>query len=157
MNTQQNSTNWLVVLALVGGIWYASQHATKVDPGPIAPGYSPSPEMVTATAQIKSIAASHPNDAKRIAPFFSAAADIVQRDSTTIANTAQFQAWIRDGSILRYQGTDLASKLPGFSDALHAAVTSTVGDEQKAFDAATRSKTVELLRAICWALGGTTS
>ena len=102
----------VALLGLIVSFWPAL-------PAP-APAKPASPVAVT-------LANATPADRQRVSAFYSALADVLQRDPTSARTVGQF-ADLHARSLDRaFKGTDLPGKYPGLDKAINDATTAAVG------------------------------
>ena len=135
----------LVVLALVP--W-----GEGVD-GPAAPEIpAPSAEAQAAVTPITLVLAGHGDEAKELAAFYHAAAEVVRRDGAgakVLKNTSHLRTFCERAATLRFQGA--FQKVPGLSDAIHGpngALANLLKLDVVEID---HAKTADALDAVAWA------
>lgn len=112
----------------------------------------PAADLQSLVAPVRSLAATKPDAAKALAPYWSAGADVLRRDSSLVATTGQARQAKIDADALYLQKTPLVGSLPGLSVATDAVLSQSVGLEDKPLDAVTRARLADTFDAISWAL-----
>jgi len=92
-----------------------------VDETPAAPEIpAPSAEAKADVTPVTKVLTGHGAEAKELAAFYHAAADVVRRDGTgakVLKNTSHLRTFCERAVTLRFQGT--FQKVPGLSDVIH--------------------------------------
>ena len=121
--------------------------------GPAAPEIpAPSAEAKLAVGPIIMVLAGHGNEAKELAAFYHAAAEVVRRDGVgakVLKNTSDLRTFGERAVTLRFQGA--FQKVPGLSDAIHGpngALANLLKLDVIELD---HTKTAESLNAVAWA------
>ena len=117
---------------------------------PVIP--APSVEVQTAVGPITMVLAGHGDEAKELAAFYHAAAEVVRRDGAggkVVKNTSHLRTFCERAATLRFQGA--FQKVPGLSDAIHGpngALANLLKLDVIELD---HGKTADVLNAVAWA------
>ena len=144
-------TTYVAVLLIVAGAVAAwRQPASRPEPNPNAPDAA----TRAIVANVREILSGHQEDGKRLAAFYLALADVIQRDAgQVIRDMADVREVNRRAGLLMFQQTDLQGKYPGLGDAIEAALAQLVGMDNAPLDDAKRKTVIAAFRAIAWACG----
>lgn len=151
----------LLPFLLIGGVVFLlmSQGGgckPKPTPEPLKPAGAavtvPAADLQLLVAPVRLLAATKPDAAKALAPYWSAGADVLRRDSAIVATTGQARQAKIDADSLYLQKTPLVGSLPGMSGVTDTVLTQSVGLEDKPLDAVTRARLADTFDAISWAL-----
>lgn len=135
----------LIVVGLV-----AAWRSTVVSPDTVPE--PPDAATRAILAPVTQILAGHPQEARQLADFYHAAADVVRRDGNgakVVKTTAELRAFGERAVTLRFQG--VFAKVPGLSDAIHGpegALARLLGLDVSDLD---HGKTADALEAVAWA------
>ena len=144
-------TTYVAVLLIVAGSVAAwRQPASRPEPNPNAPDAA----TRAIVANVREILSGHQEDGKRLATFYLALADVIQRDAgQVIRDMADVREVNRRAGLLMFQQTDLQGKYPGLSDAIESALNQLVGMDNTPLDEAKRKSVLAAFRAVAWACG----
>lgn len=87
-------------------------------------------------------------DKARVAAFYSALADVVERDQTVITTVGEFRELQARSLDLAFKGTDLPGKYPGLDVAINDQLVAAVGREDVPLPAAKRQSLVQALKDV---------
>lgn len=143
-----------LVLLLSGCALYpAPESKPKPKPAPVP---APKPDdgirldLKDKVLPIRDALNGHANDAKLLAAYFDAFADVLQRDTDYVKTTAQLRDGIsRSGSLLT-QRSDYTEH-PEVRKTLEAVLADELGKQSRELDSSLRKKAVESFRAFAWA------
>lgn len=130
----------------------------KPDPSPDNPDnptggvtyVAPSGEMQTVVVEVKKFRGK--KNASLVAKFYYDFANVLSRDTQGIVKTKeQFRNAHMRAQQLAFVGTDVQGSLPGLNQAIDAALGQAMGLDQGELN---KPRTIEVLNAIAWALGG---
>jgi hypothetical protein len=118
----------------------------------VPPVVAPSMEWQAKVSGIKSLAATKPDAAKLAGHFYRDFADVISRDAGGIVKTTGvFRTGHQKAQALFFERTPMMGSLPGFSAEFNRVALEALGKEDGALD---KTKCVEMLSAVAWALGG---
>jgi hypothetical protein len=83
-----------------------------------------------------------------VAAFYSALADVVERDATTISTVGGFRELHAKSLDLAFKGTDLPGKYPGLDTAINAQLAEAVGTDDVPLPPAKRAALVQALKGV---------
>jgi len=103
-----------------------------------------------------------PEDGRRLGAFYSALADVIERDAGDLIDTvARVRQLNRRAGLLMFQRTGIAGKYPGLAQQIDRAIARGMGLEETDegytdvdLDAERIERLVRVLRAIAWACRG---
>ena len=140
---------------LLLGLWLQFGQTTpgpdpKPTPAPVIP--APSSEAAEAVKPITTLLADHADEARQLASFYHAAAEVIKRDGAgakVVQTTADFRTFCERSVTLRFQA--VFQRVPGLSAAIHGpqgALTKLLKLDVADLD---HRKTAEALDAVAWA------
>ena len=126
------------VLAAVALVWafYPQAGVTPVTPAP--PASPVTAALSPATKQ----------DKARVAAFYSAMADVVERDAGVIPTVGDFRTLHARSLDLAFKGTDLPGKYPGLDVAINDRLVAAVGKDDVPLSQAKRQALVQALKDV---------
>jgi hypothetical protein len=87
-------------------------------------------------------------DKARVAAFYSALADVVERDQAVITTVGEFRELHSRSLDLAFKGTDLPGKHPGLDVAINAQLVAAVGTDDVPLPPAKRQALVQALKDV---------
>lgn len=125
----------LAAVAIVLAIWaFVPAHTKPVEP---------------AKTQVSSVLAKATSaDKARVNAFYTAVADVVERDQKVIATVGQFRKVHANSLDLAFKGTDLPGKYAGLDVAIEAELVQAIGKEDVALTAEKRVALVTALKKV---------
>jgi len=142
----------LAMQMLIAAAGDTSKKPETPAPSIVAPS-GPSTEMRAIVAPISAVRLRNVEAAVKVAPFYRAAADVLQRDDGKIKTTGQFRQSRIVADELYLKKTPLVGSL-GIGPPSDKAIADAIGLEDVALDAAKRQRLIDVLDAIAWALEG---
>jgi hypothetical protein len=107
---------------------------------------TPAPKPISPVAQV--LASAPKEDRARVAGFYSALADVVERDDKTVNTVGVFRELHGKSLDLAFKGTDLPGKYPGLDTAINDLVVASVGRDDVPLPPAKRQALVQALKDI---------
>ena len=144
-------TTYVAVLLIVAGAVAAwRQPADRPEPNANAPDAA----TRAIVANVREILTGHQEDGQRLAAFYLALADVVERDAgQVLRDVADVREANRRAGLLMFQRTGVQGKYPGLSAAVESALTELIGLDNVPLDEAKRKNVVAAFRALAWACG----
>lgn len=140
-----------LVLLLSGCALYPVPEKPKPAPAPApAPDNSIRLDLKDKVLPIRDALNGHATDAKLLAAYFDAFADVLARDTDYVKTTAQLRDGISRSGALLTQRSDYTEH-PEVRKALESVLAGELGKESRGLDAPLRKKAVESFRAFAWA------
>lgn len=131
-----------------------SDHAPASPATPAAPVATVlDPTTQAAVSRLAVLARTNPQAARKLAPLYSAAAEVT-RDPDLVSNTQAWQDASDKAQVTYATLSGVAGSIPGWSDAYTAVRVSVLGSENRAIDADMRAKWASALLAIAQACEG---
>jgi hypothetical protein len=128
----------LAIIVLAGLAWSFLPPSLKPVP-PVPPVVGPvSVAMKPASKQ----------DRQRVSAFYSALADVVERDATLIPTVGDFRSVHSRSLDAAFKGTDLPGKYPGLDAAIDGQLTTAVGKDDVPLPPAKRQALVQALKDV---------
>jgi hypothetical protein len=87
-------------------------------------------------------------DKARVAAFYSALADVVERDAAVVNTVSQFRELHARSLDLAFKGTDLPGKYPGLDVAINDQLVASVGKDDVPLPPAKRQSLVQALKDV---------
>ena len=137
-----------IVLLLIAGLLGTKKSNPTPSPKP-DDWPTPSIELQKAVEKVKAFRGKKNADA--VAWYYHDLAWAVNRDKDVIKTTSQFRSLHQRSQVMFAEGTDIAGSLPGLSVEIDIVLMQQLGKDDVTLN---RSKTVEVLDAIAWALQG---
>lgn len=129
----------LAMIVLAGLAWsFLPASGKPLVPAPVAPAGPVSQAMKPATKQ----------DKERVSAFYSALADVVERDATLIPTVGDFRTVHARSLDAAFKGTDLPGKYPGLDAAIDGQLTTAVGKDDVPLPPAKRQALVQALKDV---------
>lgn len=108
----------------------------------------PTPVEVPRGAVEQALAKASSADRARVAAFYGAVADVVERDQKVIATVGHFRKVHANSLDLAFRGTDLPGKYVGLDSAIEDALARAIGKDDVALTAEKRQALVGALRGV---------
>lgn len=154
---QPTTKKWILIggaLLALSAYGNADSDAPASPATPVAPALTPlDPATSAAVGRLASLAKTNPPAARKLAPLYRAAAEIV-RDTDLVTNTQAWQDASDKAQVTYVTMSGLAGSIPGWSEAYTAVRLAAMGDQNRAFDPETRAKWSAALLAISQACEG---
>jgi hypothetical protein len=125
----------LAVLVAASLVW------SFYTPSPVNPPAPPSPLT-------QALSPANKQDKARVAGYYSALADVVERDDKTVNTVGVFRDLHGKSLDLAFKGTDLPGKYPGLDTAINDLVVAAVGRDDVPLPPAKRQALVQALKDI---------
>lgn len=127
----------LAIVAAVGLVW-AFMPAKGTTPVVVAPTSPVTAALSPASRQ----------DKARVAAFYSALADVVERDQKVVPTVGAFRDLHARSLDLAFKGTDLPGKYPGLDVAINNALAAAVGTDDVPLPPAKRQLLLQALKDV---------
>jgi hypothetical protein len=98
---------------------------------------------------------SHAEDGAKLSGFYSALADVIERDQGRVIQTTQVLRELnRRAGLLAFQRTGIEGKYPGLAEAIEKVIADQIGLDNVALDSAKQDASKKTFKALAWACAG---
>lgn len=148
-------TSTLLAIALIGlGLVAHFGFSPKVS-NPVPTPDRPSETLATAVGPVAAILKSHVEDGEKLSGFYSALADVIERDQgRVIGSTKELRELNRRAGLLAFQKSGIEGKYPGLAEAIDKVLADQIGLDNVALDADKQAKAQNTFKALAWACAG---
>jgi hypothetical protein len=148
------TTTFLAIVLI--GLGLAAQFGFGAKALSTLPTYErPSEPLVAAVTPVAAILKSHFDDGAKLAEFYSALADVIQRDQGRVVQTTkELRELHRRAGLLAFQRTGIEGKYPGLSEAIEKVLADQIGLDNVALDPAKQEASQKTFKALAWACAG---
>jgi hypothetical protein len=122
---------------------------------PIRTPDRPNDTFVNAVSPIVARLKSHTEDGEKLAGFYSAMADVIERDQgRVIQTTKELRELHRRAGLLAFQRSGIEGKYPGLAEAIDKVLADQIGLDNVSLDAAKQEASKKTFKALAWACAG---
>jgi hypothetical protein len=148
-------TSTLLAIALIGLGLAAHFGFSQKASSPAATPDRPSEMLASAVSPVVAILKSHAEDGLKLSGFYSALADVIERDQgRVIQSTKELRELNRRAGLLAFQKSGIEGKYPGLAEAIDKVLADQIGLDNVALDAAKQAKAQNTFKAMAWACAG---
>jgi nitrogen fixation-related uncharacterized protein len=145
----------LLAIALIGlGLTAHFRWGVKAS-NPSSAIERPNDALVSAVLPITAILKGHAEDGAKLAGFYAALADVVDRDQGRVLKTThELRELHRRAGLLAFQKSGIEGKYPDLSKAIEKILADEIGLDNVALDAVKQEASQKTFKALAWACAG---
>jgi hypothetical protein len=145
----------LFALVLIGAGLAMQFGLSAKPPAPTPTPDRPNNTFVSAVSPVVTKLKSHTDDGAKLAGFYTALADVLERDQgRVIQTTKELRELHRRAGLLCFQRTGIEGKYSGLSETIDKILADQIGLDNVNLDSAKQTAAINTFKALAWACAG---